>query len=333
MQQKIIKKTIWLKFIPQLLYIKTKNKSKFFIKKLHISYNIINWNLLWFFIFYQLNLIKKIFQISNKILLVSEFKKLYINLKNLANITKTFFLVGPWKNGILTNIYWYKFTPNFIINFGSFYLKNYFTEISHLCIPNLIFFNTKKNLKFLTRLNYFILNLKTNAIYFFFIFFLFAFIFKNYINFWRTEFFQIKKKFYSTIEYLKFFRKAKKKKILFINQTLKKINYNSTLLKNKWLKKIMNFYNFQNINKIFYIFFLKKQKNLLTNFFTFLKLKKKQKNVKKPIKTQQHIKKLYFFNLQKERKNWKIEKFFELKKAKTLKIKINQWINQEFLTN
>lgn len=96
-----------------------------------------------------------------------------------------------------------------------FYLKKYLNEISILNIPHLFIFNFQKNISKLTKIMYFIITFKNNYIFFYIIFFLFLFIFKNYTNIWNFEFFQIKKEFFSSIFYLKTFRKLKKKNLFF----------------------------------------------------------------------------------------------------------------------
>lgn len=325
------KKQIWKKYIPQILFIQKKKKNKFFIKNEHISQTILNWNTLWFFIFYQINITKKIFLYSYKTALVTEFLILKLNLKKLAELTKSFYIIGPWKNSFLTNIYWYKYLPQYIINFGMFYIKNYINEISILCIPNLFFFNTLKNIKYFSKVNYFFFLIKVNYIFFFTVFFLFNYLFKNILTTWLIKIQQIKTEFFIGIQYIKKFRAYKKRKIfLLTNNTIKDFLITIKLNIKKAVKKIFKYNKIKTIKNLILIIIKKKKQLKKKLFFNFLKIKKIKKTLKD--KTKLKNTKIYFYFFKKSLKK-KHKKKYNKKNIYNIKIKKNlkKWLIFQFI--
>lgn len=174
----------WLKFIPSgFCYIKNKNIGSFTNGK-HIGREIINWNKLWFYLQYQLNVLKNIVDVFSNTLFVTDYSNIGFFVKIIALKTKNFFMVGPWKGGYLTSIKWYKFLPNFIFNFGMVFKKTFYNEILLLGIPTISFTDiTLSNSRFLA-INYIIPFQNMDSMLLRHICLLFTFILKKFNNFY-----------------------------------------------------------------------------------------------------------------------------------------------------
>lgn len=330
---KKLNKERWLNFLPQILYKQKTKKNNILIKHTHISQYILNWNSIWFYVFYQLKIIKNNLLCTTKVLVVSEFLKLKTHLKIIAKLTHCLFLVGPWKNGYLSNIYWYKYLPNFILNFGMLYVKKYLNEIRILNIPNIFFFNIQKNHGFLNKLTYFIITTKQNYIYLFTIYFLILYIFKKFINIWNTALFQTNKKVFSSIFYLKTLKKIKKKELIFINplNIYQKLYKNNFIFTNYWMAYIKKYKKIISLKKIIIQYFHNIKISKFKLFCVFIKIKEKKKKLRKKQQILT-IKKIEFGMTKKikDKQNHKIYFLIEKLKPKII-YNIQKWLNVEFL--
>lgn len=249
----------WIKFIPSgFCYIKNKNIGSFTNGK-HIGREIINWNKLWFYLQYQLNVLKNIIDIFSNSLFVTDYINIIFFVKILALKTKNFFMVGPWKGGYLTSIKWYKFLPSFIFNFGMLFKRNFYNEIVILGIPTISFTNiTLSNTKSLA-INYIIPFQNIDSIILRHICLLFIFISKKFNNF-HTYLFNNKESMYS----FSFFDKIKN----IFNKTL----YYKKKIKNYFFLNFDYFLFFQKSNKFnmlsSILFYFSQNLNL---FFTYRK--------------------------------------------------------------
>ena len=195
----------WLKFIPSgFCYIKNKNIGSFTNGK-HIGREIISWNKLWFYLQYQLNVLKNIIDVFSNTLFVTDYSNIGFFVKIIALKTKNFFMVGPWKGGYLTSIKWYKFLPNFIFNFGMVFKKTFYNEILLLGIPTISFADiTLSNSRFLA-INYIIPFQNMDSMLLRHICLLFTFILKKFNNFYVFSLNEKKKIFLFFLIKLKIF--------------------------------------------------------------------------------------------------------------------------------
>ena len=311
-QNKTKKKNL---IIPKLLYKLTNKKLKFFIKYYQNNFFIINWLKIYFFLTYQIQILKLNIVFNNKILFCTDIKQFKTFTKILAKKFNFFFAVGAWKCGILSNIYWYKFTPLFIINFGMNFPKTFFTELKTINIPNFYFYKPTSQILINTTLTYFIptfskknqdiqnLNyLLLSQIYF---------SMQEKSNILLT---QLKK---TNILFFKYWKSLKKQKNILLTKKNKK-NYISIFFE---LTLIKNIKNYKNLTLNFL-----KLKNIKEkiNFFTIKKKKRIKKNWKTKIKQN-----IYIYKIINTFKKKILKKQTFSLKIQNSNTKINEWIQTQ----
>lgn len=326
----------WIKIIPRILYIPTKKNNILFLKYKHISHFILDWNKLWFYLYYQLNLLKNNLNYSHKLLFTSDFAHCKNEIKIIAKTTNSFFAIGPWKGGILSNIYWYRFLPTFIINLGMFYPKTYFQELKNISIPNIFFLTTRINQFKNTTLTYPIFLFSKNKYIQHYLSFFIIYIIKNL--FYNYEKLLLKKYIKTEKQYIHYLRRIKKNKITFLEQNFKYLylqstNWNIYFNKNKSIifksfltTTLLNFHFkkyievFENIILNIRPLFIKniqmkqffnkkknqKQQILLTNLYTYTNQLILNNNIKNPI----FFKNINTIWLKKKINNWITTQYF-----------------------
>lgn len=307
-----------LKIFSNFLYFSTKKKIYYLLKNKYFSNFTIDWNKFWFYLNYSLIIIKEINNFLSKTLIITDYSLYIIDFKLIAKTTNSFFAIGSWKSGFLSNIYWYKFLPNFIINFGMFFTNKYLTELKIISIPN-IFFLINNKIKNNETITFFIFFLKKNKQFLYFFYFIFLFLNIKNLKIKTKIKTKITKK--KIIEDFYLFSKIKKKLFYFLNNNLKK---NLIFFNKKLILKIKNKF-FINLKKKFiknFNFFFKKFKTNIFNQYLFVSKLKKKIFLNK---------KIYInYNFIPTIKKTKNLINFKTKNFKILKKKLNLWILNQF---
>ena len=143
MRQNLLLKKKWLKKIPFNFSFQKQNNTGVFFKRTLMRHTILNWNLLWFYLQYQLNIFKQISISTQNLLLITDSISINCVITLAAKKLNISYVCGSWRGGALTKIETKENVPDCIINFGTVYNQNLYNEMAILLIPSLNFFTGK----------------------------------------------------------------------------------------------------------------------------------------------------------------------------------------------